>query len=352
MTPSPADPALVRAVKALAAGAPLGELLTAEAFGEVMRGEGSPALVGALLLGLRIRGESADEITGAVRALRDAMIRVSPPAGANAIDTCGTGGGAVTTFNISTAAGLVAAAAGAVVAKHGNRSFTSRCGSADVLEALGVAITLDRDAAERLLERVGMAFLFAPVFHPAMRHLAPVRRELGVTTVMNIVGPLANPAGVRRQVLGVADGERAPVLAHVLARLGAEHALVVHAAVGMDEIAPIGETHAFEVQSGEVRRVTVNAERLGVAVETLDALAGSEPDANAERIRRLFESPSSDPAGRAAVVLNAGAACYVAGLADSLEAGVECAAAALDGGRAADTLARLVEQSRAVSTGG
>src|SRR6266850_292480 len=199
-----------------------------------MRGEATPAQIAALLMGLRVKGETPDEVAGAARALREAMVRVDA-AGPHLVDTCGTGGGAVGTFNISTAAAFVAAGAGATVAKHGNRSFTSTCGSADVLEALGVGIGLDAPGAARVLREAGIAFLFAPTFHPAMRHVGPVRRELGITSVMNLLGPLANPAGARRQVVGVADRERAPLMADALARLGAVHAMVVHGRVGMDE---------------------------------------------------------------------------------------------------------------------
>src|SRR6266850_8594252 len=212
---------LQEAISALANRRSLSEHLAAQVFDVVMRGEATPAQVAALLVGLRVKGETAEEVAGAARALRDAMVRV-PADGAHLIDTCGTGGGSVTTFNISTAAAFVAAGAGAVVAKHGNRSFTSRCGSADVLEALGVRISLDADDAARVLREARVTFLFAPTFHPAMKHAAPVRRELGVPSVMNLLGPLANPAGVRRQVVGVADADRAPLMAGALARLGAE----------------------------------------------------------------------------------------------------------------------------------
>src|SRR5439155_5090296 len=230
----------------------LSERLTAQVFGIVMRGEATPAQVAALLMGMRVKGESAEEVAGAARALREAMVRVEA-AGPHLVDTCGTGGGTVGTFNISTAAAFVAAGAGASVAKHGNRSFTSKCGSADVLEALGVTIALDARAAAQVLREACVTFLFAPSFHPAMKHVAPVRRELGVPSVMNLVGPLANPAGVRRQVIGVADRDRGGLVAEALVRLGAEHALVVHGRVGMDEVSPHGVTDVWEVQDGAVR---------------------------------------------------------------------------------------------------
>jgi anthranilate phosphoribosyltransferase len=263
------------------------------------------------------------------------------------IDTCGTGGGEVPTFNVSTAAALVAVGAGATVAKHGNRSYTTRCGSADVLEALGVNISLDARAAGDLLRRARIAFLFAPAFHPAMRFVGPVRRELAVPTVMNLVGPLANPASVRHQIVGVGDRSRAPLVAEALRRLGTEHALVVHADVGMDEIAPAGRTAVWEVRGHDVEAWTVEPATFGLEDVELDALAGEDPPANATRITRLLEQPNADRAARNAVLLNAAAALYVAGLADTMAGGIELARAALEDGRAADALACLVRESRA-----
>src|SRR6266508_1534439 len=206
------DSPLRRALIALANRQALSEDQTAEVFGVVMRGEATPAQIGALLMGLRAKGETADELAGAARALRDAMVRVTATQD-HLVDTCGTGGGSVTTFDISTVAALVAAGAGAVVPKHGNRSYTSRCGSADVLEALGVRIVLDAPTASRVLNEARVVFLFAPNFHPAMKHVAPIRRELGTPTLMNLVGPLANPAGGKRQVIGVAEPDRASIVA-------------------------------------------------------------------------------------------------------------------------------------------
>lgn len=337
-TPSP----LERAVRSLADGETLSETLTTEAFGQVMRGEGAPTLVAALLFGLRVRGADPQEVAGAVRALRAAMVSVPVSDRTALVDTCGTGGGRTGTFNVSTAAALVAAGAGATVAKHGNRSYTSKCGSADVLEALGVSISLDAAQAAEALSTVGMVFLFAPAFHPAMRHVAPIRRELGVATIMNIVGPLANPAGVTRQLVGVADPALGPLVAQVFALLGAEHALVVHAAVaGMDEIAPVGKTLVWEVREGTVTEDTIDPIAHGVRPGRLEALAGGTPEENAQRVARLLEAPGRDPEGRDIVVLNAGAACYVAGLTADLATGIELARASLDEGRAAEILAQL-----------
>lgn len=346
---NPATGPLSIALGRLAAGEPLAETLAMDAFGQLMRGEASPAQAAAFLMALRVRGETGEEVAGAARALRDVMVRVTLPDGVPAIDTCGTGGGAVSTFNVSTAAALIAVGAGATVAKHGNRSYTTKCGSADVLEALGVNIAIDADRAGRLLERARIAFLFAPAFHPAMRFVIPVRRELAVPTIMNLLGPLANPASVRRQVIGVGDASRASLVADALRRLGVEHALVVHADVGMDEIAPAGRTAIWEVRGHELQEWSLEPTAFGLEEVDLRALQGQDPPANADRIARLFEQPGGDPAGRNAVLLNAGAALYVSGLADSLGRGIELATSALDEGRAAEALACLVRESR-VST--
>jgi anthranilate phosphoribosyltransferase len=344
---APATSPLQQAITALADRRSLSEPQTAAAFGAVMRGEATPAQIAALLMGLRVKGETPEEVAGAARALRDAMVRVEAN-GAHLVDTCGTGGGAVPTFNISTAAAFVAAGAGAVVAKHGNRSFTSRCGSADVLEALGVRISLDAADAARVLREACLTFLFAPTFHPAMKHAGPVRRELAIASVMNLLGPLANPAGVRRQVVGVADADRAPLMAGALARLGVEHALVVHGRVGMDEIAPQGITDVWEVRDGKVSTWEVDPADHGLAVDDVSGLSGAEPAANAARIERLLGDGRDDPAGRAAVLLNAGAAIYVAGLVASYTDGVARAREALRTGRGRDALERL----RRASTSG
>jgi anthranilate phosphoribosyltransferase len=335
------SPPLQEAISALANRQPLSERLATQVFEVVMRGEATPAQIAALLMGLRVKGETAEEVAGAARALRDAMVRVEA-AGAYLVDTCGTGGGAVATFNISTAAAFVAAGAGASVAKHGNRSFTSKCGSADVLEALGVAISLDAAGAARVLRDACITFLFAPSFHPAMRHVGPVRAELGVTSVMNLVGPLANPAGVRRQVLGVADRERAPLMAAALARLGTEQAMVVHGRVGMDEISPQGVTDVWEVRGTAVTTWEIDPATHGCAIADVSVLRGGEPSENAARIARLLGGKvDGDPAGRAAVLLNAGAAIYVAGLVGTYAEGVTRAAAGLASGAGLTALERL-----------
>src|SRR6059058_3241676 len=292
------------------------EPLTAEdaesAFNVVMKGEATAVQVAALLASLRATGETPEVVAGVVRALRSAMVSLDADDPEQLVDTCGTGGGAVTTFNISTAAAIVAAGAGVRIAKHGNRSFSSRCGSADVLEALGVPIEVPVPVMEKALREAGIVFMFAPLMHPAMRHVGPVRRELGIPTVMNIVGPLANPARAGRQVVGVADLERAPVLAGALASLGSVHALVVHGEPGLDEVSPIGPTHVIEVRNGTTNRWTIHPEDHGFKKLSRDDLAGSGPGENARIIEKVLAGGGPKGA-RAAIILNAGAAVYVSG---------------------------------------
>src|SRR5438876_6946909 len=342
------DSPLRRALTALANRQSLSEEQTAEVFGVVMNGEATPAQIGGLLMGLRAKGETADELAGAARALRQAMVRVTATQD-HLVDTCGTGGGSVPTFNISTVAALVTAGAGAVVPKHGNRSFTSRCGSADVLEALGVRIVLDAQTASRVLNEARVVFLFAPNFHPAMKHVGVVRRELGTPSLMNLVGPLANPASVRRQVIGVAERDRAAVVAEALLRLGAEHALVVHGRVGMDEISPHGVTDVWEVKDGLVRSWEIDPERFRLGIQDVGELQGGEPAANAERLERILGNGSADPSGLAAVLLNAGAAIYVAGIAGSLAEGIGRAREVVASGAARAALDRLRKATASIS---
>ena len=321
----------------------------AGAFGEVMSGAASHPQIAELLLGLREKGETAAEVSGTVRALRAVMVPVVVPDEPVLVDTCGTGGGAVGTLNISTAAAFVAVAAGARVAKHGNRSYTSRCGSADLLEALGIDIMFGAEQASRMLASVGMVFLFAPNYHPAMRHVAPVRRELKVATIMNLVGPLTNPAGVRRQVVGVADAARAPLMAEALLELGTEHALVAHGEIGMDEISPAGRTTILEVRNGAVQRWTLDPAEYGLDWHRPEDLAGGEPAENAARTERLLEG-SGEEADRRAVLLNAAAAVYVSGVASSYGVAVGTATKALESGSARHVLEELRRAGGSVST--
>ena len=337
MTP---DASLRTALAHLAAGSSLSADTAAAAFDVLMRGEATAVQAAALLMGLRARGETAEEVAGAAMALRRAMVRLDVAEAEALVDTCGTGGGRVGTLNLSTAAAFVVAGAGVPVAKHGNRSFTSRSGSADVLEALGVEIGLPPDRAAAVLARARLVFLFAPMYHPAMRHVGSVRRELGVPTIMNLLGPLVNPAGVRRQVIGVADASRAPLVAAALARLGASHALVLHAEVGMDEVSPSGRTDVWEIREGAVHAWSIDPAEYDLDCEDLDGLAGGEPAENAARIEALLGG-ADDPAARCAVLLNAAAALYVSGNDWTMGEAAERARAALESGAALAALNRL-----------
>lgn len=325
------------------------ETLTAEqsrrAFDVVMSGEATSAQVAALLMALRVKGETADEVAGAAHALRDSMVRLPCERPDELVDTCGTGGGTVQTFNISTAAALVAAGAGARVAKHGNRSFTSKSGSADVLEALGVAIDTPVDAMARVLADAGIVFMYAPLMHPAMRHVGPVRRELALPTVMNIVGPLANPALAGRQVVGVSERRRLPLMAGALSSLGTVHALVVFGEPGMDEISPLGPTHVIEIRDGLEREWSIDPRDHGYDGVSAAELAGAMPADNARVIEAVLRGEGARGA-RGAVVLNAGAAVYVGGLAASYGDGVKLAETAIDSGAGLATLERLRAATR------
>lgn len=337
---APPPNALQGAIQKLAFREPLSADDAEAAFDIVMRGEATAVQVAALLSALRATGESADVVAGVVRALRNAMVSLSAEDPDGLVDTCGTGGGAVATFNISTAAAIVAAGTGVRIAKHGNRSFTTRCGSADVLEALGVAIEVPLATMEASLRDAGIVFMFAPLMHPAMRHVGPVRRELGIPTVMNIVGPLANPARAGRQVVGVADIERAPILAGALAALGTRHAMVVYGEPGLDEVSPLGPTHVVEVLNGSTSRWTIHPEEHGFRKIAREDLAGSEPADNARTILMILDGKGPSGA-RAATILNAAAAIYVSGRVKSYADGVAAAQKSIDSGQAKAVLDRL-----------
>lgn len=334
------DLALRFALQQIAQGLSLRQAETAAAFGVLMDGAATPAQAAALLMGLRVKGESAEEVAGAAQALRRAMVHLESENRDALVDTCGTGGGRLGTVNISTAAAFLVAGAGVPVAKHGNRSYTSRCGSADVLEALGIDIGLKPERAREVLRSSGLVFMFAPIYHPAMRHLAPIRKELGVPTIMNLLGPLANPAGVTRQVVGVADRSRGPLLAAALVGLGARHALVLHAEVGMDEISPAGHTYIWEVAEGGIREWELAPSRLGLECDHLEGLSGGEPAENAEVIEQLL-SGRGTAAVRNAAILNAAAALYVSGNGWSFEESAQRSRRALESGAAATALAGL-----------
>jgi anthranilate phosphoribosyltransferase len=318
--------------------APDPEELTA-AFGVVLAGDATPAQIAGLLIGLRVRGETPIELAAVVRALLGAMVVLPVERPEELVDTCGTGGGAINTFNISTAAALVVAGAGLRVAKHGNRSFTTQCGSADVLEALGVVIDAPVSVMAAALRDAGIVFMFAPLMHPGMRHVGPVRRELGVQTVMNMVGPLANPAHAGRQVVGVSDARRLPLIAGALRELNTVHAMVVHGA-GMDEISPFGDTEVVEIRNGDTFEWTIDPKRYGFGGGDVTDIAGGPPVENAATILRVL-SGEGNSASIAAVVLNAAAALYVGGAAPTFDDAVVLARNATASGVGLQALERL-----------
>ena len=314
------------------------------AMGSVMDGEATPAQLAALLMGLRMRGETVDELAGFATAMRERVTRVEAPA--NAIDVVGTGGDGSGTFNISTTSALVTAAAGVPVAKHGNRAMTSKAGAADVLDALGVRIDHDAASAGAALREIGFAFLFAPNFHPAMKHAGPTRREIGVRTAFNLLGPLTNPAGTRRQLLGVGDVTLAARIAEVVQRLGTDRTFVIHGD-GVDELPLDGSGVAYVVTDGEVERRDIDAAALGLKRAATAKLAGGSPEENA----RLTEAVLRGESGvrRDVVLLNAGAALLVAGVVEQLEEGIERAALTIDAGLATELLERLRVERRAAT---
>jgi anthranilate phosphoribosyltransferase len=325
-------------------GHDLGRDETRSVMDEIMRGEATPAQIGGFLVALRIKGETADEITGCAEAMREHVLAVRP-ARDDLVDTAGTGGDGAGTFNISTAAALVAAAAGAGVAKHGNRAVSSKSGSADVLESLGFDLEIPPARIEHSIDELGFGFLFAPTHHPAMRHAAPVRRELAARTVFNVLGPLTNPAGARAQVVGVYAPELVPTIADVLLSLGATRAFVVHGAGGVDELSPAGPNLVCEVTDGEVRRREIDPLELGVPRCAAEDLRGGEPEDNARTIHEIFGG--ADGGRRDAVLLNAAGAIAAAGHAKDLEEGLGVAREAIDSGAAGERLEALVAFSRA-----
>ena len=331
------------AISELMDGRDLSQEDAREVMNSIMAGEATPAQIGAFLVALRMKGETADEIAGCAEAMREHVLVVRP-ARTDLVDTAGTGGDGARTFNISTAAALVAAAAGAGVAKHGNRAVSSSSGSADVLEALGFNLELPPETIARSIDELGFGFLFAPTHHPAMRHAAPVRRELATRTVFNVLGPLTNPAGARAQVVGVYAPELVPTIADVLARLGAERAFVVHGAAGVDELSPAGPNLVCEVANGQVRRREIDPLDLGIDRCAPEELGGGDPADNAETIRRIFAG--AEGGKRDAVLLNAAGAIAAGGLARDLGEGVGLAREAIDSGAAGERLEALIAFSR------
>ncbi len=306
----------------------------------IMRGEASPVQIAGLVVGMRMKGETVDEIVGCAEAMRRAAVRLDTQVG-GLVDTCGTGGDGAGTFNISTAAAFVAAGAGVPVAKHGNRAVSSSCGSADVLEGLGVTLLNDRERLIECLEEAGITFMFAPFQHPAMQHAVGPRRELALRTIFNLLGPLTNPAGARRQLLGVYDPTLVPLLAEVLGELGAERALVVHGAGGIDELSTLGRSHVAEWDGTKVKTYEIDPEELGFSLAQPREIAGGSVDQNSRRVLTVLEGrpgPAAD-----IVLLNAAAAIYAGGLAESIEDGLDQARQSITSGSARDRLACLVQ---------
>jgi len=302
-----------------------------DAMNAIMSGQATDAQIAAFLMGLRLKGETVEEITGCAQVMREKAVRIRTKHQV-VIDTCGTGGDASGTFNISTTAAIIASAAGAVVAKHGNRAVSSKCGSADVLKALGINIEITPEKAAQTLDEIGITFLFAPTLHGAMKHAASVRKELGVRTIFNILGPLTNPAGAQRQVLGVFSPALTETMANVLKELGAQHALVVHGDGGLDELSTLGATRISEMKDGQIRTYTLDVRELGLPVVTHTSLQGGDIQENVSILLGVLEGKRS-PA-RDIALLNAGAALYIAARASTLKEGIRMAAEVVDTGAA------------------
>ena len=337
-----------KALQQLLDGRDLSREEAREVMGAIMSGETTPAQIGGFLIALRLKGETPDEIAGCAEAMRDHVLAVRPQR-EDLVDTAGTGGDGARTINISTAAALVAAAAGAAVAKHGNRAVSSASGSADVLEALGFTLEQEPARIARSIDDLGFGFLFAPTHHPAMRHAAPVRRELATRTVFNVLGPLTNPAGARAQVVGVYSPALVRTIAEVLVRLGARRAFVVHGAGGIDELSPAGPNLVCEVVDGDIRERELDPEsELGVPRCSVEELRGGTPEDNARAIREVFAGANGGR--RSAILLNAAGAIAAGGHAGDLREGLELAREAVDSGAAATRLDELIAFSRAQVT--
>ncbi|MHB8870759.1 MAG: anthranilate phosphoribosyltransferase [Thermoleophilia bacterium] len=323
-------------------GTHLSEVETMDAMEHIMGGRASDGQVGAFLAALRLKGETTDELVGAARVMRRHATPLTPPI-AGLVDTCGTGGDASRSFNISTAAAFVLAGAGLSVAKHGNRAVSSHCGSADVLQALGVRIEVDIETTRACIEEIGVGFLYAPMVHAAMRHVAPLRRDIGVRTMFNLLGPLTNPAAVAHQVVGVCRPEYTRLLAEALLRLGTHGALIVHGLDGLDEMTISAPTHVSEVREGAVTEYVVAPEDAGLERAPLETIRGGDERVNADIVRRLLAGERSPR--RDVVLLNAAAALFVSGVARDLHAGVRMATLSIDSGAAREKLDRLAHRT-------
>ena len=320
----------------------LSEDEAADAMDDVFRGEATPALLSAFLVALRMKGETVDEIAGMARTMRDHSLRVQVQG--PLLDTCGTGGDGRGTFNVSTAAAFVAVGAGARVAKHGNRAMSSRCGSADVLEALGAKIDLAPEQVAKCIEEAGIGFMFAQSFHPAMKHAAPTRRELGVRTAFNLLGPLTNPAGAQHQLLGVARPEMAELMAAALDRLGSRHVLVIHGHDGSDELTLDGPNPVFEINKGESEEYTIDPRKLGLPTPLPNAIQGGTPEENAQMLTALLDGEAGSV--RDVVLLNSAAALVAADIVPNVPDGIQAAAESIDSGAAKERLTTFVELTK------
>ncbi|PCI03575.1 MAG: anthranilate phosphoribosyltransferase [Zetaproteobacteria bacterium] len=320
-------------------GIPLSSKQAETVFNQIMQGQATPAQIGALLMGLSIRGETPELVAGAARAMRSAATKISPEA-TGLLDTCGTGGDGASTFNISTTVAIVLAACGVPVAKHGNRAISSKSGSADVLEALGVRLDISPEQVADCVDEVGIGFLFAPQCHPAMKYAGPVRREMGVRSVFNLLGPLTNPAGADYQILGVFGEEKLDLVANSLAQLGTKRALIVHGRDGLDEITTTAITDAVWVENGNTHRFEIDPAAFGMPYATPQALQGGDAAFNAEVMKHILAGVQG--AGRDIVLLNSAAALWVAGKVDSIADGLGLAAKTIDDGKATATLDALI----------
>jgi len=312
----------------------------------IMTGEATQAQIGGFLIGLRIKGETVDEITGAAQVMRDLVKRVDI-SGPHLVDTCGTGGDGASIFNVSTAGAFVVAAAQGQVAKHGNRSISSKSGSADVLEAAGINLDLTPEQVAGCIEEIGLGFMFAPAHHSAMKHAIGPRKEMGVRTIFNVLGPLTNPALVKNQVLGVFSRDLVRPMAEVLRRLGSEHVLVVHSADGLDEISVADESYVAELKGGEIREYTVSPEEFGIERASLETLTAADAEASLAIIKQAFKTgvgPAAD-----IIALNAGAALYASNIADTLKEGVLMAQDAIDSGLAREKMTELASHTRCLA---
>jgi len=312
----------------------------------IMNGNMTPSQIAGFLMGLKMKGETINEISGFVRAMREKANKVTGPEGI--LDTCGTGGDGASTFNVSTAAAIVVSASGIPVAKHGNKSVSSKCGSADVFQKLGVKIDMQPKQAQKCLHEIGIAFLFAPLYHPSMKHAVIPRREMGIRTVFNILGPMSNPAGVKKQVVGAFNLETAEKMVKVLKNTGSDHVLVMHSEDGLDEISISADTILFELKDGQIQKQKISPEDTGITRQSLKSINGGDESTNADIIRHILngiKGPQLD-----ITALNAGAAIYTAEAADSIKQGVEIAYDTLLSGKAHTKLAEMIDFSKSITT--